>query len=248
MQPPPGLQESFLTVNLVEMGASSGASSDTGSGEGAAGGVPKETPPPEATQPEKIPAPVPPQAVKQVERVRPATEKAEKKVAPATPKPARDRPIPVTAPEQPTAPASVSSCDTAAATAGTEEGKGQSAKGTGEGAGLSAASGSAAGAGLHGGEFNADAVDKIPQALHKVEPLYPQRARKQGVCGKVVLRFLVETDGHVSRPSVLEASPAGYFEQSALDAIRHWRFKPGLYRGRAVATWVVLPVQFQLTS
>ena len=91
-------------------------------------------------------------------------------------------------------------------------------------------------------------MDKIPQPLHRVEPLYPQRARKQGICGKVVLRFLVEADGHVSRPSILEANPVGYFEQSALDAIRHWRFKPGVFRGRAVATWVVLPVQFQLTS
>ena len=91
-------------------------------------------------------------------------------------------------------------------------------------------------------------MDQIPQAVQKVEPLYPPRARKQGVCGKVVLRFLVEPDGHVSRPSIVEANPEGYFEQSALDAIRHWRFKPGIYRGKAVATWVVLPVQFKLTS
>jgi protein TonB len=46
----------------------------------------------------------------------------------------------------------------------------------------------------------------------------------------------------------VESNPQGYFEQSALEAIRHWRFKPGIYRGKAVATWVTLPIQFRLTE
>ena len=247
-QPSTRLQESFLTVNLVAMGDSSGGSGDAGCAEGSARGVPQELSAPDAAPPEQAPAPVPQPTVKQTERVRPAAPKTVKRPTPAVPKPVPDRAAPVTIPEALAASAALTSGDTAAATAAPAGGGGPDAGSPGEGAGQSLAGGPSGGPGLHGREFNAEAVDKIPQPLHRVEPLYPQRARKQGICGKVVLKFLVEADGHVSRPSILEANPAGYFEQSALDAIRHWRFKPGVFRGRAVATWVVLPVQFQLTS
>lgn len=127
----------------------------------------------------------------------------------------------------------------------------------GEGAGSGSAPGAGRGAGGAGGnfsgsggtgEFDATAVDQAPVALKKIEPVYPRRARSLGICGRVVLRFLVEPDGHVSKPCVVNASPAGYFEESAVDAIRHWRFKPGRFQGRAVSTWVTLPVQFRLVE
>ncbi|MHC1728656.1 MAG: TonB family protein [Syntrophobacteraceae bacterium] len=96
------------------------------------------------------------------------------------------------------------------------------------------------------GEFDAASVDHAPQVLTKWEPVYPQKARSLGICGKVVLRFLVEPNGQVSHPGILEAQPRGYFEQSALEAVRRWRFKPGYVQGKAVATWFILPVQFKL--
>jgi protein TonB len=118
----------------------------------------------------------------------------------------------------------------------------ESGKGTGEGPG-----GPSSGTGPYG-EFDAASVDKVPQILKKIEPAYPGRARSLGICGKVVVKFLVETDGRVSKPSIVEAHPRGYFEQSTLEAVSHWRFKPGCFRGKDVATWVILPVQFQLTE
>lgn len=108
--------------------------------------------------------------------------------------------------------------------------------------------GPSSGAGRTQGEFEAAAVDQVPQVLVKNPPVYPNKARNMGIGGKVVLRFLVGADGHVSRPAVVEAHPAGYFEQSAMDAVSRWRFKPGCVKGRAVATWVTLPVQFRLVD
>ena len=244
---PPGI---YLTVSLVEMGESLGGSCDTKSSEGASAGPRLEPASPAAQEPAKEPSPEPPKPLKQVERVAAVAAKPVKKAPPpAALKPEPTPAVPPEVREKPSSDTPPTTFGTTAETAGAgATGGGQGAKGTGEGAGVVAAGGASAGAGRHGGEFNADAVDKIPQAVQKVEPVYPPRARKQGVCGKVVLRFLVEPDGHVTRPSIVTANPEGYFEQSALEAIRHWRFKPGLYRGRAVATWVVLPVQFQLTS
>ena len=142
--------------------------------------------------------------------------------------------------------------DHASEDAGTDLGGGQG-EGTGNGRGAGEVSGgpgpgnSSSGAGFSG-EFDAASVDKIPQILKKTDPAYPQRARSLGICGKVVVRFLVESDGHVSKPSIVEAHPKGFFEQSTLEAIRQWQFKPGCFKGKDVATWVILPVQFRLTG
>lgn len=250
IQAPSTSPGTYLTVSLVAMGETPGGSCDTGSAEGAPAGPRLEPAPPAAQGPAKEPSPELPEPLKQVERVAAVAPKPVRKAPPPPAvKPEPTSAVPSEIHERPSSDTPPASSRAAAETAGTgATGGGPGVKGTGESAGFSAAGGASAGAGLPGGEFNADAVDKIPQAVQKVEPVYPQRARKQGVSGKVVLRFLVEPDGHVTRPSIVSANPEGYFEQSALEAIRHWRFKPGLYRGKAVATWVVLPVQFQLTS
>jgi TonB family protein len=133
---------------------------------------------------------------------------------------------------------------------GLDQGQGQG-KGPGsgnhsnEGPGFSGPGGSTFGSGI-AGELDVTKVDQVPQILKKIEPVYPNRARTLGISGRVMVKFLVEPDGHVSRPSVVEAHPTGYFEQSALEAVRQWRFKPGFFRGQVVATWVTLPVQFRI--
>jgi len=142
--------------------------------------------------------------------------------------------------------------DHASEDAGAGSGGGQgegtgTVKGAGESPGGPRPGNSSSGTGFSG-EFDAASVDKVPQITKKIEPAYPDRARSLGICGKVVVRFLVEPDGSVSKPSIVEAHPKGYFEQSTLEAVRRWRFKPGCFKGRDVATWVILPVQFQLTG
>ena len=95
-------------------------------------------------------------------------------------------------------------------------------------------------------ELNVNQVDISPELVEKVEPTYPFMARRNGVSGKVRVKLLVGIDGHVIRPSIVEAEPKGVFDQTVLEAIQKWKFKPGIYRGRRVATWVILPVQFRL--
>jgi periplasmic protein TonB len=248
--PPPVLHDPFVTVSLVEMGGSKGGSCDTGMAGGAEGGPEIDAPPPSAERlQERAPLSDPPETVKPVERVSSSKEKPVKKgSAPPPSKPVQSAVAPAGPSEDLTSVAAPSSRESGLEIAGTGGGEGQGAKGSGEGPGFASAGGSSSGSGEHAGEYNADAVDQVPQALQKVEPVYPPRARKQGIFGRVVLRFLVESDGHVSRPSILEAKPEGYFEQNALEAVRRWRFKPGYYRGKAVATWVTLPVQFRLTE
>ena len=119
-----------------------------------------------------------------------------------------------------------------------------SGNGWGNGSGTGGAS---AGKGGKGGEFNLKQVDQPPVPIKKVDPEFPPAARRLGVSGSVMIKFLVKADGSVIKASILEANPEGLFDQSALDAIRKWLFTPGIYQGKAVATWVILPVQFRLS-
>ncbi len=97
-------------------------------------------------------------------------------------------------------------------------------------------------------EFQLAQVDAPPTIVSRVEPDYPAMARRQRLSGKVVIKFLVDPHGRVKRASVLQAAPQGVFESCVLDAVAKWRFKPGLYQGHPVATWVILPIQFKVSG
>jgi protein TonB len=94
--------------------------------------------------------------------------------------------------------------------------------------------------------YSLSEVDSQPRLASRVNPTYPFRAKRRGVEGKVVVRFLVDKLGRVSQSSVVQAEPEGVFEQSALKAVRQWRFEPGTKDGRPVATWVQVPIRFEL--
>jgi TonB family protein len=82
------------------------------------------------------------------------------------------------------------------------------------------------------------------RALHRrVE--YPSVARRQGISGKVVLSFVIDTAGHVTDLSALTHFGYG-LEEAAIAAARDLKVEPVLYNGRAVNMAVRLPVMFML--
>ncbi|MEF2229987.1 MAG: TonB family protein [Pseudodesulfovibrio sp.] len=96
--------------------------------------------------------------------------------------------------------------------------------------------------------FSMDEVDDIPQVMRSVPPDYPYVAKRNRVQGEVVVRMLVTVQGTPQQLSVYSATPAGVFDEAALNAAKRWRFKPGRYKGEAVDTWVLLPFVFELTQ
>ena len=95
-------------------------------------------------------------------------------------------------------------------------------------------------------EFEIGQVDDEPRVIHQTPPVYPFSARRRGISGQVVVRFLVDVEGRVGRLAFVKAEPPGVFEESVRQAVSRWRFSPGLYQGRPVPTWVVLPISFRL--
>ena len=67
------------------------------------------------------------------------------------------------------------------------------------------------------------------QLIHRVDPQYPKRARKKKLEGKVVLQATIERDGSVGNVSVLSGEVI--LAESAIDAVREWRFEPYTQNG-----------------
>jgi protein TonB len=64
--------------------------------------------------------------------------------------------------------------------------------------------------------------------VERVQPKYPDLAVREGIeSGSVTVKFMVQPDGSVSNPVVTDAKPRrDVFDQAALRAIMHWKFKP----------------------
>jgi TonB family protein len=80
--------------------------------------------------------------------------------------------------------------------------------------------------------------------IHRVEPIFPVLARQTGREGRVELHALIGTDGVVRSLQTLEGDPMFY--QSALDAVRQWRYKPLLLNGHPVEIDTHITVIYKL--
>jgi TonB family protein len=68
--------------------------------------------------------------------------------------------------------------------------------------------------------------------IHRVEPVFPTLARQIGRGGRVDLHAIIATDGTIQSLQVVGGDPLFY--QSALEAVRQWRYTPTVLNGRAV--------------
>lgn len=95
--------------------------------------------------------------------------------------------------------------------------------------------------------FDVSELEKKPEALSQVAPAYPAELRKAKIEGLVTLVFILNENGRVEEPRV-ENSSRPEFEKPALEAIRKWRFRPGMKDGQAVRTYVRIPMRFRVTT
>ena len=94
--------------------------------------------------------------------------------------------------------------------------------------------------------FNAYELDQEPQPVVRVPPIYPYKAREQGIEGKVLIKLLVNADGTVGQVIIMDARPKGIFENAVMKSVPSWKFNPGKVDGEPVTAWVVTTVNFDL--
>ena len=79
-------------------------------------------------------------------------------------------------------------------------------------------------------------------------PKYPRIARLAGVDGSIVLLAAIRPDGTVGEIEVLRApEPRFGFEFAAIEAVKQWRYQPGLMHGRPVTVYIRVIIEFTLS-
>lgn len=95
--------------------------------------------------------------------------------------------------------------------------------------------------------FELTEIDRAPQPIYQVAPNYPFAMSRAGIEGRVYIRFVCDKEGRVINPRVRSATRME-FEKPAIDAIRQWRFEPGIKNGVRVAVNMELPLSFTLNN
>ncbi|CCE23233.1 energy transducer TonB [Methylotuvimicrobium alcaliphilum] len=89
-------------------------------------------------------------------------------------------------------------------------------------------------------------ADSNAAYLNNPKPVYPMYARRRGWEGTVVLRVHVGADGHTQRVTIQRSSGHDVLDESAMDAVKEWRFVPAKRGEIAEASWVKIPIVFHL--
>lgn len=79
----------------------------------------------------------------------------------------------------------------------------------------------------------------------KVQPLYPPGAKSAGARGTVELEITVTKDGVPAELRVVR-SPSDELSESALEAVRQWRYRPMLLNGSPVEIISTVIVNYTL--
>ena len=85
---------------------------------------------------------------------------------------------------------------------------------------------------------------EAPVLLHRVEPEYPEVARRARIEGDVILEAVIGIDGKVESVKVLRSQPL--LDGSAIRAVSQWIYRPARQNGRAVKVYVSVFIKFRL--
>jgi periplasmic protein TonB len=82
------------------------------------------------------------------------------------------------------------------------------------------------------------------QLISRVEPRYPPLAVQIHLQGTVLLHAIISRQGTITSLEVASGHPL--LVQAALDAVRHWRYRPTMLNGEPVEVETTITVIFQL--
>jgi protein TonB len=80
--------------------------------------------------------------------------------------------------------------------------------------------------------------------IHQVNPVYPQIARQTRVQGVIVMEAIISKEGSVESLRVVSGHPLLF--QSAIDAVKQWKYHPATLNGEPVDVITTITVTFTL--
>lgn len=104
--------------------------------------------------------------------------------------------------------------------------------------------------------FDFQVVDKKPKFPGGMTSLqsyinrslkYPQVSRENNSQGRVIVRFIIDSNGIVISPQVVRSSGDFYLDMEAVRVIESMpKWKPGKHKGKPVCVYFTMPIVFSL--
>ena len=97
-----------------------------------------------------------------------------------------------------------------------------------------------------GDTSNLNTVIAYPLYRENAPPAYPEIARVRGYEGMVLVFAEILPDGRVGNMKIRKSSGYAILDQSAIEAVKPWKFEPAKKSGNPFTVWVELPIKFIL--
>lgn len=121
--------------------------------------------------------------------------------------------------------------------------------GTGKGGGIGPGIGPGSGPGIGGGigskVYLPGGGVTAPTLLYKIDPEYTEKARRAKIQGTVLLYAEINKKGKAQNIEIIRGLGLGLDEKS-IEAVKKWRFKPGMKDGKPVIVAVTIEINFVL--
>ena len=85
--------------------------------------------------------------------------------------------------------------------------------------------------------------EALSAATSKIPPDYPLIAKQMKISGSVELRTTIEEDGTVNEVSTVSGNPI--LAKAAMDAVKHWKFKPFKADGKEIKVTSTITIAFK---
>lgn len=95
--------------------------------------------------------------------------------------------------------------------------------------------------------FSLEDLDRTPVPVLQPSPTYPVSMRREGLSATVMVQFVVDTDGRVLDPVVVDSTHSG-FNDAAVAGVARWKFRAGMRNGKKVNVRMQVPLHFQMVE
>ena len=91
-------------------------------------------------------------------------------------------------------------------------------------------------------------VEKLPQVVRSVQPIYPDIARRAGIEGDVWVKVLIDKKGNPVKAVVIKEDAAGIFNENTIQAALQYQFTPAIMNAGPIKVWVVQKFKYRIVN
>ncbi|NSL57010.1 energy transducer TonB [Uliginosibacterium aquaticum] len=91
-----------------------------------------------------------------------------------------------------------------------------------------------------------DEIQSANQIPKNGAPIYPKESRNTGEEGTVFVYVLVGKSGDPVEVKISKSSGFKALDDSAISAVKSWKFSPARNKGQPIEAWLNIPIAFKI--